>query len=105
MVNQTTAYMNEYLSHYLCGYRKGFNTQNALSSLIEKWKQILDNKVYGAAICMDLSKALGTIDHEFLIAQFHAYGFTRGSLLIILSYLSDCWQNVKIDSSFSTWSK
>ena len=46
-------------------------------------------KGYGAAILMDLSKAFDTINHELLIAKLHAYGFTRESLLIILSYLSD----------------
>ena len=97
--------MNEYLSPYLCGYRKGFNTQTALSSLIEKWKQIIDNKGYGAAILMDLSKAFDTINHELLIAKLHVYGFATESLLIILSYLTDQWQHVKIDSSFSPWSK
>ena len=60
-------------------------------------------KGYGAAILMDLSKAFDTINHELLIAKLHAYDFTRESLLIILSYLSDRWQHVKIDSSFSSW--
>ena len=104
MQNQITTYMNEYLSPYLCGYRKGFSAQTALSFLIEKWKKIID-KGYGAAILMDLSKAFDTINHELLIAKLHAYGFTRESLLIILSYLSDRWQHVKIDSSFSSWTK
>ena len=89
--------MNEYLSRYLCGYRKGCNTQTALSSLIEKWKQIIDNKGYGSAILMDLSKAFNTINHELLIAMLHAYGFIRKSLLIILSCLSDRRQHVKTD--------
>ena len=97
--------MNEYLSPYLCGYRKGFSTQTALSFLIEKWKKIVDNKGYGAGILMDLSKAFDTINHELLIAKLHAYCFNRQSLLIILSYLSDHWQHVKIDSSFSSWTK
>ena len=44
MLNQITTYMNEYLSPYLCGYRKGCNKQAALCSLIEKGKQIIDNK-------------------------------------------------------------
>ena len=105
MLNQITNYMNKYLSHYLCGYRKGFNTQTALSSLTEKWKQIIENKGYEAAILMDLSEDFDIINHELLIAKLHAYGFTRESLLIILSYLSDCWQHVKIDSFFSSWSK
>ena len=54
---------------------------------------------------MDLSKAFDTINHELLIAKLHAYGFTRESFLIILSYLFDRWQHLKIDSSFSSWSK
>ena len=73
MLNQITAYMNEYLSPHLCGYRKGFSTQTALSSLIEKWKQILDSKGYGAAVLMDLSKAFDTINHELFITKLYAY--------------------------------
>ena len=98
MLNQVTTNMNEYLSPYCNGCRKGFNTQTTLSSLIEKWKQIIDNKGYGAAILMDLSNAFETINHELLIAKLHAYGFTRESSFIILSYLFDC-------TSFSSWSK
>ena len=97
--------MNEYLYPCLCGYRKDFGTQTVLSSLIGKWKQIIDNKGYGAAVLMDLSKAFDVINYELLIAKLHAYGFTRELLLIILRYLSDCWQHVKIDSSFRSWSK
>ena len=41
----------------------------------------------------------------FLIAKLHAYGFTKESPIIIFSYLSDCWQHIKIDSSFSSWSE
>ena len=105
MLNQITAYMDEYLSPHLCGYRKGFSTQTALSSLIEKWKQILDDKGYGLAVLMDLSKAFDTINHELLITKLHAYDFTKESLIIIFSYLSDHWQHVKIDSSFISWSE
>ena len=92
------------MSPYLCGYRKGFNTQYALLSLIEKWKETLDNKGYTGAILMDLSKAFDTINHELLIAKLYAYGFSKDSLKIISSYMSDCWQRTKIDKSFSSWS-
>ena len=86
------------------GFIRSF-TQTTLSSLIDKRKQIIDNKGYGAAIFMDLSKAFDTINHELLIGWLHAYGFARKSLLIILSYLSDHWEHVKINSSFRSWSK
>ena len=54
---------------------------------------------------MDLSKAFDTNNHEHLIAKLHAYGFTKKSLRVIFNYLSDHWQYVKIDSSFSSWSE
>ena len=36
---QFSSYIDEFLSPYLCGYRKGFNSQYALLSLTEKWKK------------------------------------------------------------------
>ena len=45
------------------------------------------------------------MNHELLIDNLHAYDFTRWPLFIIVSYLSDCWQHVKTDSFFSSWSK
>ena len=65
---QFSSFINDFLSPYLCGYRKGFNTQYALLSLIEKWKKTLDNKGYTGAALMDLSKAFDIINHELLIA-------------------------------------
>ena len=64
MLNQITTYMNEYISSYLCEYRKGFNTQTTLSSLNEKWKQIIEIKGYGATILINLSKAIDKTNHE-----------------------------------------
>ena len=54
---------------------------------------------------MDLSKAFDTINHELLIAKLHAYGFEKSALSIVNDYLSDRYQRVKINSSFSSWSK
>ena len=42
MHNQISECINQFLSPYLCGYRQGFSTQQALVSLIKKWKAILD---------------------------------------------------------------
>ena len=53
---------------------------------------------------MDLSKAFDTLDHELLIAKLHAYGFGKMALRFIQSYLSDRWQRVKINDSYSSWS-
>ena len=79
----------DYLSDFLCGYRKGYRTQHALIKLIESWRQSLDNRGYSGGVLMDLSKAFDTINHELLIAKLHAYSFSKESLDLISDYLSD----------------
>ena len=77
MQKQITEYIEKFLSPYLCGYRKGFNTQYALVAMIEKWKKCLDGDGgFAGAILMDLSKAFNTLNHELLIAKLNAYGST-----------------------------
>ena len=74
---QFSNFVDQFLSPYLCGYRKGYNTQYALLSLIEKWKKELDNKGYTVAVLMDLSKAFDTINNELLITKLYASGFSK----------------------------
>ena len=106
MQSQMKDYIDKHLSPYLCGYRKGFNAQYALMSMIEKWKTWLDKDGgLAGAIFMDLSKAFDTINHELLIAKLEAYGFSNDSLKIILDYLSDRWQRTKVNTSFSSWAE
>ena len=109
MEKQVKSYINKHLSPYLCGYRKGYNSQYALIAMIEKWKKSLDtmdsqgNRGKFGAILMDLSKAFDTINHELLVAKLGAYGFEKSALNIIMDYLSDRWQRTKVDTSFSDW--
>ena len=53
----------------------------------------------------DLSKAFDCLDHELLIAKLNAYGFSRSALLFVHSYLDNRKQRVKVNGSFSTWTK
>ena len=89
MHDQISKYINSFLTSYLSGHRKGFNTEKALLSLIEKWKIALDSKGYSGTVLMDLSKAYDTINHDLLIAKLHACGFSKESLKLIKSYLSN----------------
>ena len=66
---------------------------------------MLDNKGYGLAILMDLSKAFGTISHDLLIAKLHVYGFSKESLKLIKSYLTNRWQRTKLNTGFSKWTE
>ena len=102
MHKQFSEYINQFLSSYLCGYRKGFSIQQTLVSLIEKWKAILDKNGYAGVVLTDLSKAFDTINDDFLIAKLNGYGFTKNSLRLIKSYLSNRWQRTEINTSFSS---
>ncbi len=104
-IMQIKGYIDKYLSIHLCGYRKGYSTQHALIKLLERWKCSLDKKGFAGAVLMDLSKAFDCLDHELLIAKLYAYGFSKSSLNLIMSYLKDRWQRTKINTSFSTWSQ
>ena len=70
---------------------------------MEKWKTMLDSKGYAGAILMDLSKAFDTINYELLVAKLHAYGLSREALQLILSYLKNRKQRVKVNTTFSSW--
>ena len=54
---------------------------------------------------MDLSKAFDSLNHDLLLAKLHAYGFDRNALLLMRSYLTNRWQRMKINTSFSSWSQ
>ena len=81
-------FINNFLSPYLCDYRKGFSTRLALLSLMEKWEKVLYNKGFGGAVLMDLSKAFETINYDLLIAKLHEYGSVKSSLKLLFSYLN-----------------
>ena len=96
--------MDNHLSNYLCGFRKGFSTQYCLITMLEKWKKALDNRKNAGALLTDLSKAFDCLNHELLIAKLEAYGFDYLALAYIFSYLSCRKQRTKVNNSFSIWS-
>ena len=103
MQKQMNDFVESHLSPYLCGYRKGYNSQYALLAMIMKHSR--DNYGFAGCVQMDLSKAFDTINHQLLIAKLYAYGFSKDACEIIYSYLTNRWHGTKINISFSTWAK
>ena len=101
MYKQISFYNDQFLSPYMCGYRKGFSTEHALLSLIEIWKKVLNNKGYDGVILMDLSKVIDTINHDLIFAKLYVHGFSNESLKLIKSYLTNRWQRTKLNTGFS----
>ena len=75
LYNQIQIYFDEIFPKCQCGFRKGFNTQFCLVSMIEKWKGSLDNGRAFCALVRDLSKDFDCLHHELLIAKLDANGF------------------------------
>ena len=103
MQKQINTYFKDKLSPLLGGYKKGYSCQHSLLRLLENWRICLDNKGIVGTILIDISKAFDVIDHKLLIAKLAAYGFSEGSLRLILS--SSRKQRVKLNQFFSEWYK
>ena len=98
-----SAFFEDIFNKQQCGFRKGYNTQQCLLAMLEKWKRSVDEgKVFGALLT-DLFKAFGCLDHELLIAKLNAYGFSLPALRLINDYLSNRRQRIRIGNSFSDW--
>ena len=103
MYNDIYLYMENRLSPYLCGFRKGYSTQYCLMAMLERFRKALDNKQKFGALLTDLSKAFDCLNHELLIAKLAAYGFDILSLNLILSYLKGRKHRTKVNNFFSEW--
>ncbi len=103
MYSQIIKYIDNHLSPFLFGFRKGHSTEACLNVMLEQWKKALDDKKYVGAILTDLSKAFDCLNHELLIAKLEAYGFERKALSYIFDYLSNRNQRTKVNSSYSSW--
>ena len=103
MYNPISPYFDSVFSKFQCGFRKGFNAQHCLLTMVEKWRKTLDEGGETGAVLTDLSKAFDCTDHNLLIAKLNAYGFEKRLLEFIHSYLTKHKQRTKVDSAFSSW--
>ena len=88
-------YFDKLFSKFQCGFRKGFNAQHSLITMIEKWRRSAHGGGQTHVLLTDLSKAFDCIGHEFLIAKLYAYGFDKNPLSFINSYLKGRKQRTK----------
>ena len=103
MQNQILEYIDKHLSPHLCGYRRGYSTQGASTSMLEIWNLFTGNKGFASGVLMYLSKAFDTINHQLLLVKLHGYGFSKQGLAVIRRYLSNRKRMIKINNVFSSW--
>ena len=103
LADQLIAYFENLLSSSLSAYRKGYNCQHVILRLTEYWRQALDEGRFVGTVAMDLSKAFDRMPHGLLIAKLHAYGLSMNACQLIVNYLKDRRQRVKVMGEFSDW--
>ena len=84
----------------LINIRKYFNNSISEGRFPNELKIADDG--FAGAILVDLSKAYDCLPHALLIAKLAAYGMSKESLRLLLDYLSNIRQRVKINSSLSS---
>ena len=86
LYGQIATYFQHIFSRYQFGFRKGYNAQQSLLAMIEKWKKIVDNEGVFGALSTDLSKAFDCIPHDLAIAKLEVYGLHIDALKLIHDY-------------------
>ena len=76
--NQISPYFDSVFSKFQCGFRKGFNGQHCLLTIVEKWCKTLDEGGETGAVLTDLSKAFDCIDHNLLIPKLMHTDLRKG---------------------------
>ena len=97
--------MLPFVQSFQCGFREGYGTQHVLLRLIEAFNKSIDSRGIAGSVLTDLSKALDCLDHELLIAKLIEFGVTRSLLLFVHGCLVSRKQRVKVNGSFSMWTK
>ena len=85
------------------GFLKGKSTT---TQLLEVYHDILDSVASGNevdVIYLDLSKAFDKVPHNLLLLKLKHYGINGSLLSWFGSYLTDRYQRVALDGSFSDW--
>ena len=67
------------------GFTINSSTEQAITTIYDKFLDNLDNKQYTCAILLDIKKAFHTIDHQILLKKLYHCGF-RGKLWNILKF-------------------
>ena len=89
------------LYKYQFDFRKGYSTNFAMITLIDKISQALAKGNYVLGIFLDLSKAFDTVNHSILWKKLKFYGIRGIALHWILNYLSDKSQYVEYNNDTS----
>lgn len=96
MYNRLMSFINKHnlLYKFQFGFRKDYNTNLALITLIDKISDALDSGKNVVGVFLDFSKAFDTVNHEILLKKLDIYGIRGMALKWLTSYLESRTQFV-----------
>ena len=89
---------NNILSESQFGFRENRSTDLAITYVVNKLSQAIDDKNISVGIFLDLSKAFDTVNHEILLRKLEHYGIRGIALDLFKSYLSNRKQFVSYNA-------
>ena len=99
------AHLDEYklLSDRQHAFRKGHSCETQLTTVINDWAKILDNRGQVDTFILDFEKAFDTPPHELLKSKLFCYGIGGKTLKWIDSFLCFRQQRVVVNGVKSDW--
>ena len=93
------AHLDEYklLSDRQHAFRKGHSCETQLTTVINDWAKILDNRGQVDTFILDFEKAFDTPPHELLKSKLFSYGIGSKTLKWIDSFLCFRQQRVVVN--------
>ena len=85
------------LSESQYGFRKGYNTEVAVTVFTDSIRRAIDSGKMTGAVFIDLRKAFDKVEHKVLLSKLPLKGIVHGELNWIANYLSGRYQYVHFD--------
>ena len=89
------------LFNHQYGFQKNKTTSLAILDIYTKIVSALENSGIACRVFLDFSKAFDTVNHSILLKKLENYGISGIPLVLYTSYLSKCYQAVKINNTIS----
>ena len=100
---QLYRHLQNFLPLNQSGFRPKDNTSFQLARIVHQLSQGMDQRKNILTCYYDLSKAFDRVWHQGLIKKLHHLGVRDVALAWIQNYLSDRYQRVRVNNSFSSW--
>lgn len=103
MYGQLSKYLldNNIIPSCQSGFREGHSTTTALTTIVDDLFRATDEGMVSCLVMLDYSKAFNTMDPRVLCDKLRYFGFSKSSIDLLRSYLTERFQAVTYNSQDS----